>query len=286
MDGLVQFYEGYGLKDDSGFGYECDNDVRGIDVSEMSISDDNVASELKRKWVPDEEIGAWLDNDELDRPTRHRPLHTLRVMWITLVDGSLDISRLNLDKVLGQFQMAMPYAYCSSASVGVASFPGASKEPGEDGQTKVYCFFDHGIVGCMVWAYNSAKRVTNGVVIALPIRLKRLQEYLTCQKLLISHPMAMAHAFVSMYELRIADLLDQEKVKVQGVERRTGLHTWNINPQLKVAEGNYSALSAKMSSCATSLTDLKRSLKVTREYLAFLSQNSDFEVIDDGYVTL
>lgn len=234
-------------------------------VSGVTFNESQQAHEIHHTDIPHAQLDAWLARDQNSRAYNQGRPSIFRIVWINRnkdTNGwSYEIRKADLEKILECFQIERAFQYIYTAEAGIADFPDVHG----NSNIHTHCVFISNFFG-VAWAYNSDSGTTEAVCWGDPWIIFQMQRLLNHQMALCGHATALEVFAITVLQERIdRDLLSKIN-EIRSVEIRTGYHDWAIL-ETAPAEGNYAALSAKMSGCAAFLAGVRRLTRVIDEFL-------------------
>lgn len=243
-------YPKFGFKDRSGY----------LDISEISHHPE--AAQRRASATADAIAGSLLSAEgPLEATESLRVSGQLRMVWVTLhkdpVPWQLDISRNDLDIILRAFRLVSAFDYIFTAPGGVLVMP---RLPSKKDHTVTGCVFILDLFA-VCWSHDLRTRQTSGLCWGGKWGLSTMQELLTRQKSLSSHPLFPALLTAIMLGRLLDRDLNRHIQSIAEVEVRTEYHPWGYT-QSERAEGSFALLSARMSGCASAFAGLERIARI------------------------
>jgi hypothetical protein len=215
------------------------------------------------------DLKAWLGD------ASGKSVPTLRLVWaqpqVALPQPwPLDLGEDQLESVMRSFHVgrAFRYSLTAPASSGILK-----ADNGDIVGMQAY-FVSLPDLFAVAWSHNSSRGTTEGICYARSQIVSDVQRFLTCQKTLIAHPMALALAVAAALSNYIRHDIVTVHRDILEVEQGTRFSPWAQTTLETSPKVNHGVLSVKMSACSISLAFSIRNAKVLHSLLDLISEHS------------
>jgi hypothetical protein len=215
------------------------------------------------------DLRAWLGD------ARGKSVPTLCLVWakpqVALPQPwPLDLGEEQLESVMRSFHVSRAFRYSLTAP---ASSGIVKADNGEIVGMQAY-FSSLPDLFAVAWSHNSSLGTTEGICYARSQIMSDMQRFLTCQKTLIGHPMALALAVAAALSNYIRHDIVVVHRDILEVEQGTRFSPWAQTTLETSPKVNHGVLSVKMSACSISLAFSIRNAKVLYSLLDLISEHS------------
>ncbi|KAI9665064.1 MAG: hypothetical protein M1821_006512 [Bathelium mastoideum] len=239
------------------WGHDLFTDREDIDVCEVRKDTQRNAQMTSFEFVPRKKVSDWLD----------RPPPICRMVLVDRNAAELrnDISVTSLYQVLKAFGLDSAYSYYSTVFAGAAALP-----PQQNSTCSIqsYSFCCHPKI-ILLWSRNETQNCIQGICFAGRAQLSAFQELLSVHWPFMEHDMIPAFLCSVLLSSEINSTQNAIKQEVRETEVRTGFHRWSGRRE-QGASGDLSALSAKMSGCASKYASVLRKVQVIQDLNEFI----------------
>lgn len=213
-------------------------------------------TELRNRKISDDDVVPWLNRSDVNT---EKPCDIMRMVLVRRIIESTcepwkdQITRRNMDLILEYFDLKNCYQLIADGSIIYLPLKNRHRS---NKHHSILALFGH--TGVFIWTYDFITARTEvlgcGNDPLFPFSL--ISPVLDSQKKLARHPMFMALVAALCISSATQLLLEPICEKINRVENRTQHSPANLLSR-RIAEGNYAALSAMMSGCATRLAAFK-----------------------------
>ena len=235
-------------------GIKYNEKVDGFETLELYSHKGSV--KLRTRKIANDGVMAWLNRSDAVDENDCDIVRVVTVRRNIIINTSdpweVDISKKNLDLVLEYFDLKKNYQLVADGSV--ICLP-IQHRPGSKKQHSALALFGH--ASTLIWTHDLMKTRTEvlwcGSDEIYPFSMAG--PVFESQKKLARHPMFMALVVALLISQATQAMIEPICAKINQVENRTQHCPSNLIRH-SIAEGNYAALSAMMSGCATRLACL------------------------------
>ena len=242
------------------WGKDMFTDREEIDICEVWEEGPNNTPRTQSHIIPQEQLSGWLGRTP-----------ACRMVWVNrdAAERRNDIATPLLYQILDAFHLKSAYSYHSTAFAGAASLPPQRVSTGD---IRSYSFCCHSKI-ILLWSRDATKNCTQGMFFAGKAQISAFQELLSVCWPFMEHEMMPAFLCSTLLSSEINATQNAVKQEVRETEVRTGYHRWSSRREQR-ASGDLSALSAKMSGCASKYASVKRKIEVVQDLNEFMLEET------------
>ena len=244
------------------WGHDVFTDREEIDVCEVDQDARTNTRKTQYQTISKDGLPGWLGHNVV-----------CRMVWVSRDAAELrnDIATPVLFQLLDAFGLKSAYSYYSTAFAGAASLP---PQRTASGNIRSYSFCYHPKI-ILLWSRNASQNCIQGICFAGKAQITAFQELLNVRWPFLEHDMMPAFLCSVLLSSEVNTTQNAVKQEVRETEVRTGFHRWSGRREQR-ASGDLSALSAKMSGCASKYASVARKMQVVEDLNEFiLEQISD-----------